>query len=138
MYVLSLATAAMLNVGFMNGQHLVNDELNNTHPYIQYEYESVGVSAFVNSFENLSLAVYHKAQLGNDNLKLTLRTGLTTGYNRDITYENRRYILPTELFIVDGVMLMLSPEVRYNIHDNVYVNSMLMGDSLSFGFGISF
>ena len=138
MLLFSISANATTYVGVNHGNHFLNNNLNNTHPYISFENEEYGISYFLNSFERLSLAGYRKFGITNEQHSFNLRVGVTTGYSKDNLYKGRIYTISNALFPIDDVMFVIVPEYRYNINGLNYFNASVLGDSLSFGFGFEF
>ncbi len=133
-----ISTSAVINMGIMSGHHLINSYLNNTHPYIEYEQENYGFGLFYNSFERVSAAAYLRQEFKSDNLSFSLRYGLTTGYNKLNIYKDRIYEIDNTFMVSDGLMVLIVPELKYKFDSDYYIDSTILGDSISVGLGYSF
>ncbi len=126
------------SIGVLQGWHMFSRGLNENHPYITYEDGDFGVTAFVNSFDKLSVAPHYILNTKVSNVKLIARIGATTGYDRFNFYKGRVYVVQGTLFLTKNLMLMIVPEIRYDIDKNPYINLVLMGESISLGLGTTF
>jgi hypothetical protein len=115
-------------LGLLYSTHLATPELDRFHPVVEYG----NVMYYRNSFGRDSLALYKKYSAEN----LSLRLGITTGYEREIRLGKDVYITPGT--IDKNLTLLVVPSYDLNIKDNVGMTFSLMGSALVTGLTVSF
>ena len=116
-------------VGVMQGTHIGMKGLNDTHPYISAEGDSLGAVWYLNSYNKGAVGIYK--HFTGDNFKLLC--GATTGYKQTMSYNGKEYNLPKSAFITPGIMLMVIPSYRFDRYE-----ISLVGNSINFGINFSF
>ena len=136
--LLPLTAISETSMGLLQGRHILNEDLNNTHPYVTYEKENFGLTAFINSFQKLSIAPHYRVNTRVSDVELIARIGAVTGYDELTIYNNKVYKIHGALFLSRDLMLIVAPEFRYNFSGKSYMNAVLLGDSITFGLGVRF
>lgn len=129
---------ANTSIGLTVGSHFGGDDLNNRHPYVQYQKDGYGAAAFINSFDGIGTTIYKKVSIEENGLEVNVKFGVITGYSRLNVYKGRIYELKRVPFITDGLIFMISPEMKFSVGPNLYLNTMIFGDSVSMGVGYTF
>lgn len=127
-----------INLGMVQGHHIISKGLNDTHPYLGVDYKDFGIMGFINSFEKLSVAPHYKFATKVTNVNLIARVGLTTGYGEYNVYNGKMYKLSGTIFLTNDLMFMIVPEARIDVNKNAYVNTLILGESVSVGMGMRF
>lgn len=135
--VLGFQCKADLLVGVARGMHVDSVGLIDTHIYAGFEFDSFGATIYHNSFDDLSLGVYYKINVRRNRVSLSTKLGLISGYSSEREYRGRTYYIDKRLFI-GNMLLMVVPEIKYDLGDghNVLVN--MLGDSFNLGYEFRF
>lgn len=134
---ISMAAHAEAYIGFAQGIHLNGEKINDSHPYFGYNYKSLGVIVYLNSFNKIGIAPYYEFSTDSRVMNFSLKLGATTGYHEYMEYNGRRYRLDSKYFFTDDIMFILIPEVSMS-YKKVNIGLSLLGDSLNMGVSWTF
>lgn len=132
MLMISFTNKADTYIGFAEGIHLNGEKINDSHPYIGFQYKDVGVITYINSFGKLGIAPYYELSTDNHVVNYRLKMGLTTGYSRRMTYKGSSYNLDRKFFFNNEIMLFVVPEVVIT-YEKIDLSLSVLGDSVNMG-----
>ncbi len=129
---------ADVGIGLSYSKHIITKDLNDFHPYSYYEVGDYGTLTYINSYSKVGVALYKKYEMTDGKYAVNIRVGLTTGYKRIMRYNGKTRRLKGLFIPKTDLVVLLVPELIYNIDKDYYVNGMLIGEAMSLGFGVSF
>lgn len=133
--IISINSQAGAYFGIAQGYHLNGEQINDTHPYVGFQYKNVGVLSYLNSFAKIGNAAYYEFENKDGYFKFTTKVGVTTGYHPKMQYKSHTYSLDQKFFFNDDVMFLIIPGVSFE-DNGVSVDLTLLGDSLNLGFTV--
>jgi len=125
-------------VGYTQTKHLLTTGLNDYHPFIGYETESLGVMGYKNSFSRSAVAVYGRSTYAfSSNYTAELKYGVTTGYKQREEYDGKYYTRPDFLFINKDLSLLAVPSLNYH-YDKMTYSYEQIGDAMGLTIKVNF
>jgi len=135
--IIGIKLNAETYIGVNQGHHILSVGLNDTHPYIGYNFDNYGTVFYNNSYNTPSIAGYIDFNNNGDQLLVSAKVGLTSGYRKYMTYKGKHYDLSFIPFINDNIMLFILPSVSIVNGQHSYDLSV-MGESVNLGITYNF
>ena len=132
LFLLSGTVLAGPYIGFAQGIHLNGEEIQDSHPYVGFEYKQFGVLGYVNSFNKVGFAPYYEFRSGKEVLRFSIKLGVTTGYSPRMSYGDHTYSLDRRFFFSNKLMLFIVPGVSMG-YNGISIDLTLLGDSINMG-----
>ncbi len=124
------ATTHATSIGFVQGTHLMSEGLNDSHFFIDHK----NVLLYQNSFNKVGIFLNKEYTLKSKSLTFTLKYGLTSGYDRLMSYKGQEYKSPLTYYGITPVVMPIISFTKGNVTGMLNV----MGDSVGLGIAYKF
>ena len=134
--LIPITSYSKIFLGINQGTHLMTKGLNDTHPYVGYEYDkiffktdSIGYLIYRNSYNKNSNFVYYNLDSGQTStfFRFSCKLGLASGYNKG-SYN---------LLLNEDIIFMLVQTLTIPLKE-VDLNLNMAGESISIGIEYNF